>query len=103
MEIFWNLMPEEREAIDSFAFAQSLLLKGGDVERRFSLICLDNSFEIVLRAFLLKRGVKRELVDAIKTVSDLLFRCEKAGLEVSEQEKHFLYEMHQRRNMGLPW
>jgi hypothetical protein len=99
MEIFWNLMPEEREAIDSFAFAQSLLLKGGDVERRFSLICLDNSFEIVLRAFLLKRGVKRELVDAIKTVSDLLFRCEKAGLEVSEQEKHFLYEMHQRRNM----
>jgi hypothetical protein len=70
-------MPEEREAIDSFAFAQSLLLKGGDVERRFSLICLDNSFEIVLRAFLLKRGVKRELVDAIKTVSDLLFRCEK--------------------------
>ncbi|MEM3612669.1 MAG: hypothetical protein QW090_04860 [Candidatus Bathyarchaeia archaeon] len=99
METFHELIPEEREAVDSFAFSQFLLKRGGDVERRFSLISLDNSFEIALRAFLLKKSVKKEVIDSVKTVSDLLFRCEKAGLEVSEQEKLSLNEMHQKRNM----
>jgi len=67
MKSFHRLIPEEKEAIDTFAFAMSLLDKGGDVERRFCLISLDNSYEIILRAFLLKKGVKREIVDSIRT------------------------------------
>jgi len=39
---------QKREAIDTFAFAQSFIVKGGDVERRFALIALDNSLELVL-------------------------------------------------------
>ena len=57
-ERFLNLLPEERESIDTFAFSQSLLEKGGDVERRLSLICLDNSLELILKAYLQKSGVK---------------------------------------------
>ncbi len=98
MESFLKLLPEEKEAIDTFAFSQSLLGRGGDVERRFSLISLDNSFELALRAFLLKKGVKREDVDAFRKVDDLLWRCERAGLSVSEADKLSLYEMHHKRN-----
>jgi len=98
VEAFLKLLSEEREAIDTFALAQSLLEKGGDVERRFSLISFDNSFEIILRAFLLKKGVKREDVDTFRKVDDLLWRCERAGLKVSEEDKLSLYEMHQKRN-----
>ena len=98
MEVFLNLLPEEREAVDTFAFAQGLLDKGGDVERRFCLISLDNSYEVVLRAFLLKKGVKREIVEAIRTVDDLFYRCQKAGLVVSNRERASLNEMHNRRN-----
>ena len=98
MEAYLKLLPEEKEAIDTFAFALHLLERGGDVERRFSLISLDNSFEILLRAYLLKKGVKREDVDALRKIDDLLWRCQKAGLEVSDEDKVFLYEMHQKRN-----
>jgi len=93
-----KLLPEEREAIDAFAFAQSLLERGGDVERRFSLISLDNSFEIGVRAYLLKKGVKKEIMDSVRKVDDLLLRCEKAGLKVDQAEKLSLYEMHEKRN-----
>jgi hypothetical protein len=98
MEAYLKLLPEEREAIDTFAFALSLLEKGGDVERRFSLISLDNSFEIFLRAYLLKRGVKREDVDDLRKIDDLLWRCERAGLEISDENRISLHEMHQKRN-----
>jgi hypothetical protein len=98
MEAYLKLLPEEKEAIDTFAFALSLLERGGDVERRFSLISLDNAFEIFLRAYLLKKGVRREDVDALRKIDDLLWRCEKAGLEISSEEKTSLYEMHQKRN-----
>lgn len=91
-------MPEEREALDTFAFAQGLLEKGGDVERRFALISLDNSVEIKLRAYLLKRGVDRETVDGIRKLDDLLWRCMRAGLKVEEESRTSLYEMHHRRN-----
>jgi hypothetical protein len=43
---FLGLLPEEREALDAFAFAQNLLERGGEVERRFALISLDNSVEV---------------------------------------------------------
>jgi len=69
---------------DTFALAQGLLQRGGDVERRFSLISLDNSFEIILRAYLLKKGIKRADVDTFRKVDDLLWMCERAGLDVSE-------------------
>lgn len=96
---FLDLLPEEKEAIDTYAFAQSLLKKGGDTERRFALISLSNSFEILLRAFLLKRGVRREMVDGIRKVDELIFRCEKAGLEIDTQSKFVLYEMHEKRHL----
>ena len=98
MERFKDLLPEEREAIDTFAFAQSLIVKGGDVERRFALIALDNSLEVVLRAFLLKRGVDRKIVDEVRKLDEMLFRCEKAGLKVNDKNKIHLYEMHDKRN-----
>jgi hypothetical protein len=98
MEAYLKLLPEEKEAIDTYAFALNLLERGGDVERRFSLISLDNAFEIFLRAYLLKRGVRREDVDALRKIDDLLWRCEKAGLEISGEEKASLYEMRQKRN-----
>jgi len=98
MKSFHRLIPEEKEAIDTFAFAMSLLDKGGDVERRFCLISLDNSYEIILRAFLLKKGVKREIVDSIRTVDELVFRCGKAGLRLNENEKMALNDMHMKRN-----
>jgi hypothetical protein len=98
MEAYLKLLPEEKEAIDTFAFALSLLQRGGDVERRFSLISLDNSFEIFLRAYLLKKGVKRGDVDTFRKIDDLLWRCERASLEISEENKVSLYEMHQKRN-----
>lgn len=98
MENYFKLLPEEREALDTFAFAQDLLQRGGDVERRFCLISLDNAFEIILRAYLLKRGVRKEDVESLRKIDDLVWRCEKAGLKISETDKMSLYEMHQKRN-----
>jgi len=49
---FLSLSSEEKETIDIFAFAQWLLERGGDVERRFALLSLDLSTEHVLRAYL---------------------------------------------------
>jgi len=78
MESYLKLLPDEKEAIDTFAFAQTLLDRGGDVERRFSLISLDNSFEIILRAYLFKKGVKKMDIDMVRKIDDLLWRCKKA-------------------------
>lgn len=97
-EEFFKLIPEEKEAIDTFAFSQILLEKGGDVERRFALIALDNSLEIALRAYLLKRGVKKEVMEGVRKIDDLILRCEKAGLKVEEERKLSFYAMHQKRN-----
>jgi len=103
-----KLLPEEREAIDTFAFSQQLLEMGGDVERRFSLICLDNSFELTLRAYLRKRGVKKvrlkeedrvvELEVERLRISDLLSFSERAGLKIEDNEKVALLTMHDKRN-----
>jgi len=105
---FLSLLPEEREAIDVFAFSQSLLEKGGDVERRFSLICLDNSFELILRAYLQKRGVRTvkwkkkdkvmELAVVHLNINDLLGYSERAGLRIESDEKRALLLMHEKRN-----
>lgn len=84
---FLKLIPEEREAVDNFAFAQSLINRGGDVERRFALICMDSSIEIVLRAYLLKIGLTRDKVEAIPTIHVLLTECESRGLELDKQTK----------------
>ena len=107
-ERFLSLLPGERESIDVFAFSQSLLERGGDVERRFSLICLDNSFELILRAYLQKRGVKTirwrkadkvvDLAVAQLRINDLLSYSERAGLKIESDEKIALLSMHEKRN-----
>jgi hypothetical protein len=66
--------------------------RGGDVERRFSLIRLDNSFELILRAYLQKRGVKTvrwrkedkvvDLAVAHLRINDLLSYSERADLKI---------------------
>jgi len=90
--------PQEREAIDTYAFSQELMSRGGDIERRFALISLDNSLELILRAFLLKRGVSKDLVEGIRAFNDLLNRCIRAGLKVSDDDRRILYELHEHRN-----
>ncbi len=47
---------------------------------------------------MLKRGIKREDVESFRKISDLMWRCERAGLEISESDKRLLHEMHHRRN-----
>jgi len=107
-KLFLSLSPEEREAIDVFAFSQSLIDKGGDVERRFSLICLDNAIELLLRAYLLKKGVKEVRfrsknktieIDVYKLhMDDLISYAERAGLRLSNEEKIALLTLHDKRN-----
>jgi hypothetical protein len=95
---FLKLTPAEREAIDNFAFAQSLLQKGGDAERRFALICLDSSIEVILRAYLLKLGIESEHVNSIIKFSELLHECENRGLKIEQNIYENIWEIHNQRN-----
>ncbi|MEM1574163.1 MAG: hypothetical protein QXI49_06750 [Candidatus Methanomethylicaceae archaeon] len=95
---FFKLTPGEREAIDNFAFSQSLLQKGGDAERRFALICLDSSIEVILRAYLLKLGIESERVNSIVKFSELLHECENKGLKIEPELHENIWEIHTQRN-----
>jgi hypothetical protein len=98
LEAFLKLTSTEREAVDNFAFAQSLLRKGGDAQRRFALISLDIALEMSLRAFLMKRGFDKARVDDIRKMQDLLQYCEEKGLKLDSNLKSSIYEMHEKRN-----
>lgn len=58
LEAFLRLTSTEREAVDNFAFAQSLLRKGGDAQRRFALISLDIALDggVTFKGMPLKRA-----------------------------------------------
>lgn len=98
MKEFSKLTPEEREIIDSFAFAQHLLEKGGDVERRFALISIDNLWELTLRTYLRKRGRSKKEVDEIRDWEKIFDECIKLGLEIDVDIKKDYFEIHNQRN-----
>jgi len=98
MEAFLRLTPEEREAIDNFAFSQRLLSEGSDAARRFALLSLDCSVEIALRSYLLKKNVTREKVDSIKHFHELINECEAKGLQLPKEIKSAIYDLHEMRN-----
>jgi len=98
VQLYMKLLPIEREALDSLQLAEKLIMEGDDRFRRQALICLDNSVELLLKGFLVRRGLPKCEINRIGRFHQLLRTCIKLGLKLDDIDQKNLLELHMIRN-----